>query len=1145
MHPHPGLLYYYSAKDNTASVLQCIGDDPGGRQKLAMAMIGTSALAIQGGTTCEGGIDIDPSLFLLNLVSCKWSRIRTSGYAPGHRIGHSMAVVGTTIFMFGGLARSRQGNWVATNELWAFDLKTIRTQPRWELIAHTSDDQPSPRQNLVLVPYKDRLILFGGCDQDKKFATSDVWYFDTSHRQWHRLQCTGVVPPSLTGLAGSVLDDVLYVFGVSCSGDGVSNDVFALKIPRHKWFSPSSAGKAGGFVPHSHHAIARIGTKIFIFGGRVGSPGAPVEAIVVFDAKYVNNPSIHTPERIMELEIDFRVNLQVGEVRRRLAGLDRDDKDVKRREIIAAIFESLSRANSLSDLRGIAAQTVVDFLAEALESRELLQSDDHRRRVLRLLRKIAKSAQVFPRRTELRGVQCDLTDRVNAVGGYGEIYKGVFEGQKVCVKAVRISESGPNQRILRAHAGELALLAYISHPNVIPLYGAFLSSERNPRICIVSPWMENGDLVYYLKNFPDTSRIPLMSDVAAGLQYLHDMSIIYADLKAASHFRNVLVSLSQRALLTDFGVSTVLSTNVGVSTAGDFSGTAYWMAPELLIQDELPPPTPQSDMWGFGCLCFEALTGDIPFAGHYDPPQLIAAFMRGQATPLRPKRNSAPTIVNGGPLVALAERCWSYDTNQRPTAAEALQVLTGLNVDDDRPSMDEALATFEAGKSGRGEPKIDYRYLLSIVRKKLTQIGSQIRVGRVMRANAELERRLAELELDKDEVVRRLEELEEGKREARRRELVAAILNSMPQVKSLADLQSVDAQTLVDFLTEVLESRCNLSDPFNSVGGYGLIFKGTLDGQTVCVKAVRVDGSGPVPEKIMRAQAGELALLGHVSHPNVIPLYGAYLSAERNPRICMVSPWMENGDLVDFLHKHPNTPRIPLMSDVAAGLQFLHSMGIVHADLKARNVLVSRSLRAILADFGVSTICNTSVGSSTAADFSGTAYWMAPELLTAAELPPPTPSSDMWGFGCICFEAITGETPFLEYYRYPIQLVGAFMRGGVTPLRPKRNGPPTTADGGPLMVLAEKCWDYEPDKRLTAAEAVQSLSELNVEDKRPSMDEELAMFEAVKSKRVVVKIDYRNLLFIVQKSSWLTFVDQKSAVNATTKEAQRMIPENV
>ncbi|KXN81626.1 hypothetical protein AN958_04087 [Leucoagaricus sp. SymC.cos] len=696
-HDHPGLLYHYSAKDNTTTVLQCSGDDPGPRYGHAMTMVGNSVLALHGGSICEGeDQESDASLFLFNVVSKKWLRIPTAGRPPGFRRSHSMVAVGTTIFMFGGFVPERSQYF---GELWAFDLKTVRTQPR-----------------------------FGGwCRQG---AMSDTWSFNTNTKR----------------MDGAVLDDVLYVIGGN-NGSAQLNDVFALKISERKWYSVEGAGEV---ECRDGHAVAGIGTRIFIFGGQPSTLGDKQDMIAVLDAKYINNLELHMPERLVELETDpvlvlgaviWSGNLMLkrlaelerdkGELIRenskleqRLTELEEDNRRAKRQEIALALLQSMSHTNSLASLQGTIAQTMVDFLSEALESRELLQSAGERRRFLHLLRKIVKSAQVFPKHAELCGVECNLFSPVNDTGGYGLIFKGGFEGQMYSHAGMApldpdyYTTDTSSDISQQAQAGELALLAHVSHPNVIPLYGAYLSVEHNPRICIVTPWMENGDLVDYLRRLPDTPLIPLMLDVTAGLQFLHEMSVIHADLKA----RNVLISHSQRAMLADLGVSTIENTIVGKTTAGDFAGTDHWRAPELLLAETSLPPTPtkEADMWGFGCICFEvALTKKIPFNEYHSSAQLILAVLRGQGeiTPLRPKLNCDPVFVDGGPLMALAEQCWNKEPSQRPTAAQALECLTALNVQDNRPSMDAELERFEVVKGRRGGVKINYNSLLFIVRK--------------------------------------------------------------------------------------------------------------------------------------------------------------------------------------------------------------------------------------------------------------------------------------------------------------------------------------------------------------------------------------------------------------------------------------------
>jgi serine/threonine protein kinase len=96
---------------------------------------------------------------------------------------------------------------------------------------------------------------------------------------------------------------------------------------------------------------------------------------------------------------------------------------------------------------------------------------------------------------------------------------------------------------------------YVTHPNILPFYGAFISDEQVPRICIVTPWMEGGNLVDHLDKNPDVARAPLVNvvhfnpfqhlyddnlpqvfDILSGLQHLHELEIVHADLKGVRFY---------------------------------------------------------------------------------------------------------------------------------------------------------------------------------------------------------------------------------------------------------------------------------------------------------------------------------------------------------------------------------------------------------------------------------------------------------------------------------------------------------------------------------------------------------------------------------------------------------------------------------
>ncbi|KXN90844.1 Serine/threonine-protein kinase HT1 [Leucoagaricus sp. SymC.cos] len=273
---------------------------------------------------------------------------------------------------------------------------------------------------------------------------------------------------------------------------------------------------------------------------------------------------------------------------------------VSARDMISEIVRCSDQRSRIISLRGEEAQSIVDFLNIVLHEDGILEGGTGKQ-MLRLFTKLARSANVFPRCYELKGVELEMTKPQDG-GGFADIYRGKCGKQSICLKVVRSFRRQDNSKLLSAHIKELTLWAHLKHENILPFYGVYLFNDSPQRICIVSPWMQNGNLSEYLENFPEKPRLPLVSDIVSGLLYLHDSCIVHGDLKA----KNVLVSDHGRALITDFGLShVVLST--GVVTTRATLGTMRWSAPELLADDsdDYIPPTKESDIWSLGCLLHE------------------------------------------------------------------------------------------------------------------------------------------------------------------------------------------------------------------------------------------------------------------------------------------------------------------------------------------------------------------------------------------------------------------------------------------------------------------------------------------------------------------------------------------------------------
>ncbi|KAJ7106261.1 kinase-like domain-containing protein, partial [Mycena epipterygia] len=141
-----------------------------------------------------------------------------------------------------------------------------------------------------------------------------------------------------------------------------------------------------------------------------------------------------------------------------------------------------------------------------------------------------------------------------------------------------------------------------------------------------------------------------------------------------------------------------------------------------------------------------------------------------------------------------------------------------------------------------------------------------------------------------------------------------------------------------------------------------------------------------------------------------LPLIG--IDRETFPlSFCMASPWMKHGTVLKYLSLHGCADVDRLLLQVAEGLSYLHSMKIVHGDLRGMNILVSDDLNACLADFGLTSVIAVSTNDTSSTNHAGSTRWLAPELLQPSAFGCDRfvrrPASDVYAFACVCLEAST------------------------------------------------------------------------------------------------------------------------------------------
>ncbi|KNZ78276.1 putative serine/threonine-protein kinase [Termitomyces sp. J132] len=305
--------------------------------------------------------------------------------------------------------------------------------------------------------------------------------------------------------------------------------------------------------------------------------------------------------------------------------------------------------------------------------------------------RISSRSGLYPACYELKDVVQTEEHPVEG-GGFADIYKGYLKGRAVCMKTIRLYQTSRIEDALKQISREAILWGQLSHPNVLTILGLF---RFHKRVCVVTEWMLNGDITMYLRNHPSSPRPPLVFDVAKGLDYLHSNRIIHGDIKGP----NILIDDAGRALLSDFGISSVSDSSIAAwssqSTGASKGGSTRWQAPELfdVENDESVKNTTASDVYAFGCVCYEIFTGEVPFATiHRDSAVLFQ--VKSGVRPNRPPPSSLSWQTWGltEKIWMIMQQCWKQSPIERPSSAEIFQQFTKIDPVDTRQQVKDRLS---------------------------------------------------------------------------------------------------------------------------------------------------------------------------------------------------------------------------------------------------------------------------------------------------------------------------------------------------------------------------------------------------------------------------------------------------------------------
>ncbi|KAF8596587.1 kinase-like protein, partial [Ceratobasidium sp. AG-I] len=148
----------------------------------------------------------------------------------------------------------------------------------------------------------------------------------------------------------------------------------------------------------------------------------------------------------------------------------------------------------------------------------------------------------------------------------------------------------------------------------------------------------------------------------------------------------------------------------------------------------------------------------------------------------------------------------------------------------------------------------------------------------------------------------------------------------------------------------------------------------------------------------------ELYTWSKCQHENVHRLLGF---VEFHDQIGMVSYWMQNGSLPGYLESNPQADRCRMSTKICEGLAYLHSIDIIHGDLKGPNVLISDNGTPMLTDFGNAILKENMPLTATTTKYALSERWAAPEVVNHNL---HSRAADVYALGMVCIQATMRHT---------------------------------------------------------------------------------------------------------------------------------------